>query len=1344
MNNMNKIITCSRIPDEFLDKTIAKKHFSNFGTIKSFSLHPKNFSCSVEFDTIEEAEFAKLNAKIYKGHTFDIQFSEEVKGSTLDIDPDVQIELNSMRGISSWETPSLGQSTFIKKIPASIKLDKLNADIDQLVRRQTYTVEDRYRILDARDKLIRQYQQAEPAKCLVGTCPDMCPEKERLMREFQMQIASFEMVPGTNQMNHKIAVKQYSRSSADQETPLPHELRSESVLRMSMNYLLSKIVDLSEDSMTNLSDWFHFVWDRMRSIRKDITQQDLCTLEAVTLVEQCARFHIHCSARLVAEDPSVFDQKINTENLTKCLQTLKYMYRDLRLKNIICPNESEFRAYIVLLNLNNGNFLWEFQQFSDEILKSENLKFALRVYEATENNNYARFFQLVSSTTYLNACLLLRYFTQIRLKALQIILKAYSPRNSSKFSLKEISRVLAFEDLESTINFLEFHGLSYEFDAFYLDKRNFYYPDIPFNQERSLVLVESKRKSTVGEIINGCCFDEEQMKILKNHQVQNSFDESGYLKEELFKDIRCLIKVEEQKNEYVFKVPQIRTASPKTKKNIDTLRLSFVVPSNQHTNKILTESQLDFTQLTPPKSGSVPQTIFDNDFNFQIPFRGSSKISFESISNSETVQFKNEEHNIIKQNELELTPLSMDSIEVTEQNMSFNILPSQESKIKISSSSEENIKAIELKMCHINNYTIETLNELLSEAVSESVILCANEVFNKYKYIHEQLPLKILKNVVNCLINEALTGMAETELLVEQIKEARKTKYIYKVLKHWIFITKRNLHRSQQLVCAPNYVDNIPLNIVATKFKASSQSESVNGGKFIDDLSILSGVKTKSKIDLFEIISHGKNLNYICHKICYWKGIISIPEENKEASSKFSTQIVKFFTFMFATSQNNSELMAFREKKYVKRLKKDLAICLKLVKDINSLQSNIKSSNGVIFITSLHHMESDKKRWNTLVSQVRNKDVPVVLLIFGFNDSFDSNEQISSKFNLDACQLTNLKIILHLNLKHNLKDNFVKGLRYIANVSNTLQIEVEMEQTYTFLLKTVGEEFWYRLETTLNEKQDYNLIIRIYNKALDKIIELVGIPLDNLILFPNEFKEYVEKQNENFPKSYEHFPNDWEKSRNIKIIQEFIKSLKLPEFNKNSSLNLEEKIANYIRSVLYFIPNISKFINLVHLHIFSSFDNSNEEVLWIPIIRMIALESLQSNMNQSEITMKVPYVIYNTDEVNKFITEPWWLQLYDQSNISMLKTNNSKTRATKRKISSELNFNSDEISKILKIGETALQKVESRCIQKNTSSNKIESDKSDKVFSVFEETKSYFENNQLLWKNCEKKIFGEE
>lgn len=92
---------------------------------------------------------------------------------------------------------------------------------------------------------------------------------------------------------------------------------------------------------------------------KDITQQHLCDPVAVSLVEKCARFHIFCSEALCEEDVAVFDPKINNENLTKCLQTLKEMYHDLHVRqNVTClENEAEFCMYMVLMNLNKGDIL---------------------------------------------------------------------------------------------------------------------------------------------------------------------------------------------------------------------------------------------------------------------------------------------------------------------------------------------------------------------------------------------------------------------------------------------------------------------------------------------------------------------------------------------------------------------------------------------------------------------------------------------------------------------------------------------------------------------------------------------------------------------------------------------------------------------------------------------------------------------------------------------------------------------------------------------------------------------------------------------------------------------------
>lgn len=63
-------------------------------------------------------------------------------------------------------------------------------------------------------------------------------------------------------------MKEYSRSSADQAEPLAHELRPLPVLQMTMDYLIARILDRCDLQGENLAEWFNFLWDRMRGIRK--------------------------------------------------------------------------------------------------------------------------------------------------------------------------------------------------------------------------------------------------------------------------------------------------------------------------------------------------------------------------------------------------------------------------------------------------------------------------------------------------------------------------------------------------------------------------------------------------------------------------------------------------------------------------------------------------------------------------------------------------------------------------------------------------------------------------------------------------------------------------------------------------------------------------------------------------------------------------------------------------------------------------------------------------------------------------------------------------------------------
>ena len=223
--------------------------------------------------------------------------------------------------------------------------------------------------------------------------------------------------------------------------PLPHDLRPSRVLSLAMDHLLANVMDrvdtlsgsmaewydlvnqgvrepakalASSQQEENIGEWFEYLWSATRGIRKDLTQQMLKDPLAVALMEKCARLHIVCSERLVEESSHNFDRKLNDENLTKCLQTLKHMYEDLRVEGTRSPNEPEFMAYDVLMNLNDGDTLRTIQNMEPWVRSHPSIKFALKVFMALNSNNYIKFFRLVrQEASLLQGCILLRYFYQV-------------------------------------------------------------------------------------------------------------------------------------------------------------------------------------------------------------------------------------------------------------------------------------------------------------------------------------------------------------------------------------------------------------------------------------------------------------------------------------------------------------------------------------------------------------------------------------------------------------------------------------------------------------------------------------------------------------------------------------------------------------------------------------------------------------------------------------------------------------------------------------------------------------------------------------------------------------------
>ncbi|XP_006893986.1 PREDICTED: germinal-center associated nuclear protein [Elephantulus edwardii] len=532
-------IQCKNIPDYLNDRTILENYFNKIAKVQRvYTRRSKKLAVVYFFDHSSAALARKRGKGLHKDMAifwhkkkispnkklFALKEKQPSEGEVKLGPEDVPSQHSPLRKPVGRVAASSGlsKSSPVKK-PSILKPPHFEGDsfdsgsedseglgpcissLSPLVGTVAETSEEKYRLLNQRDRIMRQARvkrtDLDKARTFVGTCPDMCPEKERYMRETRSQLSVFEVIPGTDQVNHAAAIKEYSRSSADQEEPLPHELRPSAVLNRTMDYLVNQIMDQKESS---LCDWYDFVWNRTRGIRKDITQQHLCDPLMVSLIEKCTRFHIHCAHFMCEEPMSSFDAKINNENMTKCLQSLKEMYQDLRNKGISCAGEAEFQGYNVLHNLNKGDILREVQQFPAAVRNSSEVKFAVQAFAALNSNNFVRFFKLVQSSSYLNACLLHSYFNQIRKDALRALNMAYtvSTQRSTAFPLDSVVRMLLFQDGDEAADFLSYHGLSVSDGCVELNRSSFLEPEGLFKAKKS-VFITQKLVVSVGETVNG-------------------------------------------------------------------------------------------------------------------------------------------------------------------------------------------------------------------------------------------------------------------------------------------------------------------------------------------------------------------------------------------------------------------------------------------------------------------------------------------------------------------------------------------------------------------------------------------------------------------------------------------------------------------------------------------------------------------------------------------------------------------------------------------------------------------------------------------------------------------------
>ncbi|XP_069948274.1 germinal-center associated nuclear protein [Cherax quadricarinatus] len=562
------------IPDCCMDKEILKSHFEKYGEVKRITLNPKVNQATVQYNNHHAASKAKkkgkeihpklpelkifyatpVRRKSEEGNS-DAMMSKKRAIKTLqhvqqpsDLDPYIPLERPTAEEPISKVMPLKVSHLDVKKPSTSRKKQSRpvsparenkdtaisfeGKDLKTILESQATNNCDRYTILKARDKLLRNERtrtsDLKKATYLAATCPDMCPELERYMRDVQNDLSFYEMTTGV--LDHRLVTKKFSRSSADKDVPLPHELRPGPVLLRTMDFLVCNIINQADTEETEVDIWYNYLWNRTRAIRNDLMQQQLTDSNAVVIMERCTRFHIYAAARLCQEPPDLFDAKMNTEHLTKSLQTLKELYLDLGERGEYFDTEPEFRAYEMLLNLNDGErIVTQYSKFRGEVQKSSHVQFALKAVLAVTFNNYVKFFKLLKSATYLQGCLLHRYFRQVRSKALDTFMKAYVPTKAPQtLPMESVIKTLGFENETDAVAYLKCHGITADDQNVVFDKYSFIQnpEEIP-PLIRPIKLIEIKRTSALGEVIQGGPIPDNP---LYTHIPHNSFDERGHLK----------------------------------------------------------------------------------------------------------------------------------------------------------------------------------------------------------------------------------------------------------------------------------------------------------------------------------------------------------------------------------------------------------------------------------------------------------------------------------------------------------------------------------------------------------------------------------------------------------------------------------------------------------------------------------------------------------------------------------------------------------------------------------------------------------------------------------------------
>ncbi|KAG2765513.1 hypothetical protein PC129_g9216 [Phytophthora cactorum] len=300
---------------------------------------------------------------------------------------------------------------------------------------------------------------------ICGECQALCPPKEEAERARTQELSRFERPTANAQA--LVPVKKYRRAAAGRDVWDPLELRPALVLLRTLRHLFSTVLPWpqsgfdawEERGSTQAAEFlavYHFINDRIRSVRQDFTVQRIEDASLVTALQQAARFYLLAGLRSVQLLDNVKNQqdwsdKLNDEQLASALSQLQVLYSMHELAGFShedvpeLKDAGEFIAYDLLLHADMPqDVAWMLLKLSSKLRGRPPVQRALRAFIALQTDDFHAFFVQFNAMTMLERAASLRHFSKIWTRSLHMINKGVGKQD--RFPLEELARWMCLAD----------------------------------------------------------------------------------------------------------------------------------------------------------------------------------------------------------------------------------------------------------------------------------------------------------------------------------------------------------------------------------------------------------------------------------------------------------------------------------------------------------------------------------------------------------------------------------------------------------------------------------------------------------------------------------------------------------------------------------------------------------------------------------------------------------------------------------------------------------------------------------------------------------------------------------